>query len=1130
MRCATITSRFVRQLMKFIALFILIIIHTGILHAQVTINEIMLVNNQTLADEDGDFESWLELYNYSDDPESLRVFGLSDDSGSPWKWVFPDTAIHPGEFMMIWLSGKDRNQPGSPLHTGFSPENTGTTLRLTSLQGVLVDAAEVPEMPSDHSWGRFPDGTGTFFIFTQPTPGSPNTDKYYAEILAPPKFSVQPGFYSGPKLLELHHDDPGVTIYYTTDGAVPDTSSIRYEGPIGLTPRSPDSNYVSMIRTTPPEGEARGYGWFAPEVRLDKGHVIRAVAVKPGWLPSSPSTGTWFPGLEQLDLSVLSITVPEESFFDNEYGIYVPGAIYDSLGFGDDVWGRPNANYFQRGVEWEREASLEWFDDGRQVFQQDIGVRIHGGGSRVIPQKSLRLYARSDYGQSHIHHQVFPHEPYSEFKRLILRNSGQDFFQRTTMFRDAFMQRLVAGLNVETQAYRPSVLFLNGEYWGIHNIRERYDKHYLERRYEVPEEHLDLLEGQDYANEGDNAHYLDMLAYIEEHGVADTGHLEHISGMMDLKNFIDYNILQLFFRNTDWPANNIDFWRYSGPPNPHIPELDGRWRWLVFDLDFGYGLQEGHGSLEFDMVRFVLDPEEVTYANPPWASFLIRSLLENPDFRDDFLRRFADLLNSTFTPERSKSLINDMAEVIRPEMPRHIDRWSHPPTFRHWEQHVDVMLRFAEERPAHQVAHLRDHFGLGQPRIVSVVLPEAGTGRIHLNTLELGLPLDGPESAGLRNRDDGSKTWEGRYFPDIPVRLEAEPSAGYRFSHWVVNGDTIPDPAMEFHPEENFIIQPHFVPDEQSGGALPEPFVLTDSTSYHFNRWDAGNPAGTYPQNMVFVHMDRIEPPLGASLAGFTTGAYDLVERTRVTGRGDEGFAFINTSNLDGNPGYPGRRLGGAILALNTVDVDQVKVSWEAGTVIPNSREYALRLQYRIGNQGPFREVADTDGKSYVYVRSDSAGHRRQFGPLPLPDDSAGQQRVELLWRYYHTGMRHDPEDGSRSKLHIATIQVVGSRVTGVDPDDDADPDLPLRLHLGQNYPNPFNAQTRIPFQLVEPSHVTITVHDITGRKVALLADEPHPAGRHTVPFDARHLASGVYLYRLSASGASLTRPMVLIK
>jgi hypothetical protein len=215
---------------------------------------------------------------------------------------------------------------------------------------------------------------------------------------------------------------------------------------------------------------------------------------------------------------------------------------------------------------------------------------------------------------------------------------------------------------------------------------------------------------------------------------------------------------------------------------------------------------------EFDMVRFVLDPEEETYANPPWATFLLRSLLGNNDFQEAFLQRFSDLLNTTFTPEHAKSLINDMADVIRPEMPRHISRWSHPPTFRHWEQHVDVMLRFAEERPAHQIAHLQQHFGLLEPELISLVLPEQGHGLIHLNSLELGQPLQAPESAGLRTFEDGSKTWEGRYFPEIPLQLRAEPSAGYRFAHWVVNGDTLTESAIEWLPDGTTTIPSVFRP------------------------------------------------------------------------------------------------------------------------------------------------------------------------------------------------------------------------------------------------------------------------------------------------------------------------------
>jgi hypothetical protein len=383
------------------AALLLCLLQTGTLLAQVVINEYMPLNNATIVDEDGDHEPWLELYNRSDDPYQLQWYGLSDNPQDPWKWIFPEVTVPPGEFLLIWLSGKDRKLAESQLHAGFSPESNGGAIYLTSVQGVLVDTARAPLMPSDHSWGRYPDGTGAFHIHTEPTPDGPNSSLFFTDIMKPPCFSIQPGFYDSPLLLELHHDDPEATIYYTTDGSVPDTTSFRYEGPVGLDHRGEDPDVFSLIRTTPPEGEDREYGWFPPKVPVDKGHTIRAIAVKPGFLASQPATGTWFPGLEQQELPVLSLTAPAHSLFDSEYGIYVPGALYDSLGFGDDVWGRPHANYFQRGEEWEREASIEWFDDGRQIFQQDIGVRIHGGGSRVLPQKSLRLYARSDYGQTH---------------------------------------------------------------------------------------------------------------------------------------------------------------------------------------------------------------------------------------------------------------------------------------------------------------------------------------------------------------------------------------------------------------------------------------------------------------------------------------------------------------------------------------------------------------------------------------------------------------------------------------------------------------------------------------------------------------------------------------------------------
>lgn len=465
-----------------------------------------------------------------------------------------------------------------------------------------------------------------------------------------PAFSVTPGFYENTVNLELKHPDSLAIIYYTLDGSYPDTSSLVYSVPLKLESRVDDPNRLSVIRTTPPEGdqyEPFSYGWMQPLNTVDKAHIIRTRAFYPDKPPSEIVTGSWFIGLDQQHLPVLSLAAPDSAFFGYHEGIYVPGAIYNSIGFGTDPWGRDGANYHQRGVEWERETSLEWFEDGTRIFQQDIGVRIHGGGSRAVPMKSLRLYARNLYGQSRFEHQIFQDQPYKTYKRLILRNSGQDFFWRATMLRDVFMQDLVRDLNVTTQASRPAVVFLNGEYWGLHNIRERYDKHFIERVFRVPENRLDYLTQRGtsarHIKEGTNAHYVQLLNYIDQatsSGQSITpAQLAYISDRMDLDNYIDLLILNIFFSNYDWPGNNIDFWRYRGVPDQRVPEHDGRWRWIVFDLDFGFGMFDGEESWKRDMILHATesDQDNSVWSNRPWATFLIRSLMTNEEFRVRFL-------------------------------------------------------------------------------------------------------------------------------------------------------------------------------------------------------------------------------------------------------------------------------------------------------------------------------------------------------------------------------------------------------------------------------------------------------------------------------------------------------------
>jgi hypothetical protein len=292
--------------------------------------------------------------------------------------------------------------------------------------------------------------------------------------------------------------------------------------------------------------------------------------------------------------------------------------------------------------------------------------------------------------------------------------------------------------------------------------------------------------------------------------------------------------------------------------------------------------------------------------------------------------------------------------------------------------------------------------------------------------------------------------------------------------------------------------------------------------NYEFNEWQPGQPAGNFPESMAFVYMGENEPGISSTVDDLTEGAYNLDSRTRINGLGQNGFSFVNTENLDGNPGYPGLKLGGALLALDTRNSSEITVEWTAGTVEPNSRVYNLRLQYRVGAEGDFQDLLDDNGNPVEYERNAQEGHTEVIGPVMLPDSLEEQPVVQLLWRYYFTGVREDQDSGARSQLNISQIRVgTAENVEGQMPEEFA---------LKQNFPNPFNPSTEIPYELPEQSHVRIEVYDIVGRRIAILLDEEMPAGRHTVNFSGQNLSSSIYFYRIVTDNFVESKKMVLIK
>ena len=779
------------------------------------LNEIMASNATTIYDEDGDNPDWIEIYYEGDEPISLRFFGLSDDPDKPFQWHFPDTTIHPGEYMLVWASGKDRNIPGAPLHTNFAIAMEGEDIILSHpLEGPL-DYFSAREVPTDVSVGRVPDGHGDWYFFNDPTPGASNTTEFYDGLTDPPGFSHPPGFHESDFELVIEPPDDSTTIYYTLDGSEPTVDSPIYSKPLVMHDRSDDPNVFSTIRTSNRTFDWRQ--WYEPQDAVSKGTIVRVMTQTDGRLPVY-SNKTFFvmpEGTNRYELPVISITTDSLSLFDYETGIYVPGIHYAGAGTG---------NFFQRGIEWEREATFEYFNEqGDRVLHHNIGIRIHGGFSRQLAQKSLRLYARNEYGESRFNYPFFKDLNDDQFNRLILRNSGNTWGE--DMFMDAAAQSLVRHFNVDTQAYQPAVLFLNGEFWGIHNIRERYDKHYLERVYGVDPENIDMLTRNRQVKEGDALHYTQTIDFITDTDLSDDAAFARAATKIDLDNLLDYYSAQVYYGNNDWPQNNIDYWRARVPFDPDAPAgRDGRWRWLLFDVDRSLGHETGP---EFDMLDWITRSH---IWNQEWPNLLLLNLLENEQFTHDFINRMADHLNSAFMPDRVKQVVDSLKSPVESVIQEHIDRWSLPQNVSDWKAFVDEMYRFADERPGHQREHIITHFGLAGADTIQLDVTHPKSGQIRVNTL-----IVTPDTPGI---PQDVYPWTGIYFSGVPVTLTAISKPDHEFLGWRIDGSlsSHSDSVITIHPETESEIKALFSqPTGITSDDTPHTFELHQNYPNPFN-------------------------------------------------------------------------------------------------------------------------------------------------------------------------------------------------------------------------------------------------------------------------------------------------------
>jgi hypothetical protein len=678
-------------------------------NAQVVINEICATNADVNFDPQYfNFPGWIELFNSGASSVNIGGYYLSDDAAQPQKWRVPaGVSIASKQHLLIWCDEKN-----SQLHTNFSLDSDGGKLVLSNATSTIVDQIDFPRQYINTSYGRASDGGSELVYLTQPSANVANNGSSGVEQLSKPTFSLSAGRYSGTQSMTISHTDADVQIRITTNGAEPTQSSTLLQGSLSIS----------------------------------KTVTVKAKAFKPGFIPSKTEVSTYFISEHSFSLPVISISMKPEYLWDNTIGIYTDGT--------NGIPGNCQSNPYNWNQDWSRHAVLEFFNQaGAKQFDQSVDVRIGGACSRGFPSKSFAIKARDEYGKKTIDEKLFSAKEWNSYGGFMLRNAGNDFWN--AMFRDALMQSSVAGqMDIDYMAYEPKTIYLNGEYRGILNLREKIDADYFQTNYGVKKEDLDLGEWQ-FALEGSIADYQNYLSTLSTMNLSTPEAFDYIDSNIDVQEFINYMITEIYYCNTDWPGNNVKFWRQRS--------TNGKWRWILWDLDFGMGLYSDVSYPTHPTLNFATATDGPGWPNPPWSTQHLRLALQNPEFRTRFIQTFTTSLSTTFNPERIIGFIDQFQTTIKNEMPFHMAKWN---PGGNWNFEVQRLRDFAVQRNDYMRSHLQSFFSLTDNVNVSISAFE-NKGGFFFNGIRSQEPLV-----------------NGPYFRGLEYTVEPDPLPGYTFSHW----------------------------------------------------------------------------------------------------------------------------------------------------------------------------------------------------------------------------------------------------------------------------------------------------------------------------------------------------------
>ena len=685
--------------------------------AQVIINELMQSNIDCVMDDINEFpDSWVELYNSGTTAVNLNTLSISDKNDPTKAWTLPDKTLQPGSHILVYC---DKEEQG--LHTPFRLESGKGCAVYLFYNGEVIDKVEgLKKQPAPNiAYGRKTDGSDSWGYMTTPTPAAANCGSTCKDILGAPIFSEKGKVMKDGKPFNLQLSLPdgaeGAEIRYTTDGTEPTRTSYLYQQPI------------SISKTT----------------------VVKAKLFLDGMLSPRATAQSYIFFPRDITLPVISISTNRKYLYDNKIGIYVDGN-YQS--------GKKNYEF-----DWRRPINIEFFFEPEQDSQinQLCEARIMGGATRGSARKSLAVYANKRFGEKRLNYEFFPEDRpgITDFKSIALRNSGNDFdylYQR-----DAIIQLNTARhCDIDFQAYRPAIVYFNGEYMGMLNIRERSNEDNIYTNYDGLED-LDMFENWWELKEGTWDNYNAFKNFYAEHGHT----LAEYDKWMDTMEFLNLMLVNLYYNNRDFPGNNIVMWRPRSE--------DGRWRWIMKDTDFGLGL---YGvSASYNSIKWIYDPnydKGTNWANQYDHTRLFRRLMEDADFKREFIDRAAIYMGDWLNERGTRAVWDPLYDAIKYEYPYHrelINKW--------WPKYDDELNNarsWIAQRTGYFYKYIADYYGLGSPLPLTINKTTGESERAEMEITFNGVKLS-------------EALFDGKFFKDRRVNLSGKSlREGYTITGWKV--------------------------------------------------------------------------------------------------------------------------------------------------------------------------------------------------------------------------------------------------------------------------------------------------------------------------------------------------------